>query len=115
MNDELKISDIIKWVLGGFILLAILGFAGNSLELFNLKFWAPKQEAAKRKVYEETPSYIAANNQHLAKYHHEWMVTKDEAEKKAIEGMVRQELASVKPETIADPLLQSWFIDIMSH
>jgi DNA-binding NtrC family response regulator len=26
-----------------------------------------------------------------------------------------KELASVKPETIADPLLQSWFIDIMSH
>jgi len=43
----------------------VLTFVSDSFNLISYKFWAPKQEAARRKVYEQTKSYRQGSIQRL--------------------------------------------------
>ena len=90
-------------VLGG-----VLGFFGTAMDFASFKFWAPKYENAKREVFEETQSYVEGKRQDLSRYHHEWVMAKDPADKKAIEAVVRQQFSNVKASHIEDAELREW-------
>ncbi len=54
MKDAMKIIGV---CFGALILIFALGWAIQGNEFFMYKFFAPKQEAVRRKVFEETYSY----------------------------------------------------------
>jgi hypothetical protein len=108
-------GKIIALSILGLLTCVLLGFAVNAYDYGSFAFWAPKYENIKRKTFEQTQSYVEGKRQDLAKYHHEWTITTDPADKKAIEALVRQQFANVKPAVIEDPMLSDWLTLIMTN
>lgn len=98
-------------LIGFLALILVLTFAGNGIEFINFKFWAPKTENVKRKVFENTQSYVEGKRQDLSNYHHQWVVAKDPVEKGAIESVVRQQFSNVGSDVIIDQDLYQWMRD----
>jgi len=102
-------------LIGVIAVIFVLGFIGNSMDLFNLSFFGPKVQAAQTKIFEETPAYTLSKNQDLAKYHHDWVTDTNKIDQKAIENLVRQQLSVFPPEKVQDPELQAWFRGIINN
>lgn len=50
-------KDEWKVVVGFIVLLAFLAFAGQGIGLWNLKFWGPKLESARRDIYDQSRTF----------------------------------------------------------
>ena len=111
----MSIGKIVGLSVLGLLTCVLLGFAVTAYDYGSFAFWAPKYENVKRKTFEQTQSYIEGKRQDLAKYHHEWATATDPTDKKAIEALVRQQFANVKPSIIEDPVLFDWLTSIMSN
>lgn len=104
--------------IGAFLLViaAMLGlswiFMGNDFFLY--KYFAPKQEAVRRQVFENTKSYNQGVQQDLIAYHHEWM-TADADGKKAVEATVRQRFADYDQSKINDPEMVQWLNQCLNN
>jgi hypothetical protein len=84
-------------VIGGIILfIAVvfgLVFLSNAVGLTNYQFFAPKYEAARRKVYENTPSYIEGKIDGLNSYRLQYKQAKTAADSTAIREVIIQDMS----------------------
>ncbi len=64
-DGELSIGKIVGAVFGVIVGLMILGWIVQGNEFFMYKFFAPRQEAVRREVYENTKSYKQGSVQRL--------------------------------------------------
>ena len=86
-----------KYVGVGLLVLIVVVALAFVLELGGLqwkRFFAPKHEAVRREVFEETRSYNEAKMQQLAKYKLEYERSADVGEKEAIASTIRTMFAN---------------------
>ncbi len=95
-EDEIKIPWG-KIVIGSFLALLVvyaLGFLVTGGDLAIYKFWAPKQENARRQVFENTQSYVQGKIQNLSQecfaYHSAAGI-----QKQALAGEIRNEAETI--------------------
>lgn len=86
----------------------LMSFIGNAMGLFNVSFWGTKHENARRQVFEQTQSYVEGKRQELIKYHHEWVMAKDDDTKKVIETTIRSGFANFDESKIEQPELYNF-------
>jgi hypothetical protein len=87
----------VKIIFGSFLALIViygLGFLATGGDLAIYKFWAPKQENAKRQVFEQTQSYVEGKREYLTRLRLEYE-TADEGHKAALREMILSEAANV--------------------
>jgi len=92
-------------VIGGFlafimllVFLAALGFFGSYYDLAMYRYFAPRTEAVKRQVFENTPSYQLGNVQTLRDLQAQY-VTADKSGKAALGSVVLHEAGNVSNES----------------
>lgn len=90
--------------LGVVIFLSALGFALTSWDLFNLSFWGPKYENAKRGVYEQTKSYRDGSRRDFENLYVEYMAQPDPASKSAVLSVAKERADGVNPEIVPQNL-----------
>jgi hypothetical protein len=78
-------------MLGIFALLALI-IGGNLLDLNIYKYFAPRKEAIRREVFENTRSYNQGKIQELAKLKHELELA-DNDDKEIIKSTIRHKFA----------------------
>jgi hypothetical protein len=91
---------------GALVAGAALLFALNAIGLTSYRFWAPKQEAARREVFEHSPAFIRGKQQHLLRLYGEWHRA-DPAHATALCSIARQEAVSLDRALFNEPL-SSW-------
>jgi hypothetical protein len=102
-------TQTVKYGFYGLIVLAILIATGGGLELAGVHWYAyiaPKKEAARRKVFEETRSYNQGKVQQLAKYRSEYAQAEPEA-KEVIQSTIKHQFADF-PKDNLPPELRSF-------
>ena len=106
----MKISNLIGVVL--LALFAVLGITwiaqGNSFFLY--KFFAPKQAAVERQVFENTPSYQLGMVQELRNYQDQW-VTATADQRKAIAAIALHEAQDIPNDQLPSDV-QQWLNQI---
>lgn len=92
------------------VLLAMyaLGFLATGGDLMIYRYWAPKQAAAQREVFENSSSYVQGKIGYISLMKLQWE-TADPAHKAALRTMILTEASSVKPEFL--PADQQAFIN----
>ena len=103
----MKRSAIITAIIIGAILLL---FSLQWLGIANYSFFAPKQEKARREVFENTQSYVEGKRQAITKYYDEWRTASDE-DKPAIREIVLSEFANFDTNNLL-PQQQKWYNEI---
>lgn len=105
-------------ILGFFAFLVfIVGmtFLGKGLKYASFKLWEPKMENAKHEVYTNSTPFVDGKLQDLSNYRHQWMVSKDETEKGAIEAVVRTQFSGFDgAKYIKTPELYQFYKDCMN-
>jgi hypothetical protein len=81
-------AKIIGYALLTLLVIYGLGFLATGGDLIIYKFWAPKQAAAERQVFEQTPSYVKGQVQELENMQLEYSRTTDPNAKSAIAGII---------------------------
>ena len=88
MNEDIPVGAIIKTFL--IVIVAVLAlswvFMGNDFFLY--KFFAPKQAAVQRQVFEQTKSFNQGMVQELENMQVEYVQAKDQASKDAIASII---------------------------
>ena len=106
----------IGWFFIVLILLGCLGCLMFGLEWVGIQwkgFLGPKHAEVERKIFKETLSYNEGMAQQLSKYHGEYLLAGDDAEKKrAIIGVVRQMFAEYDESKIDSSILRKWLIEV---
>jgi hypothetical protein len=95
---------IVGYVILSLVCVFALSFAGHSIGLFNLKFWAPKYEEAKREVFEETQSFTHGKIGHINRLRLEYESTESEGRKKALRTMILNEVSVLEEENLPSEL-----------
>ena len=93
-NFNLPIGKIIFGSFAFLILIYVLGFVATGGDLAIYRFWAPKQENARRQVFENTQSYTEGKIQNLEQECHAYRTT-DGAQKEALAGEIRNEASTI--------------------
>ena len=99
------------------ITIAVLGFLAIAfilqyLLLGNYAFFGPKKENIRRKVFEETQSYVEGKRQDAIRYYKEYMKA-DESEQATILELVSMSFANFD-ETKLNPKLKA-FVEIAKY
>lgn len=76
------------------IVIAGLGFVATGGDFITYKFWAPKQAAAERQVFEQTPSFIHGKIEYLTRLRFEYQ-TATGAQKSALAQLILDEASTV--------------------
>jgi hypothetical protein len=84
---------IIGYALLIVIVISGLGFVATGGDLMTYKFWAPKQAAAERQVFEQTPSFIHGKVEYLTRLRFEYQ-TATGAQKTALAQLIIDEAGS---------------------
>src|SRR4051812_16187485 len=63
--DERPVKTIIMWVMGIILFSIVVGWMVQGNDFFLYKVFAPKREAVRREVYEQTKSYKQGSTQRL--------------------------------------------------
>ena len=71
-----------------------LGFLSTGGDLAIYRFWVPKQENARRQVFENTQSYVQGKVEYLGRLRQQWMDA-DEGHKASIRMLVITEASTV--------------------
>ncbi len=71
-----------------------LGFLATGGDLFIYRFWAPKQENAKRVVFENTQSYVQGKQEYISRLRYQYQ-TADGPQKDALRTLILSEAANV--------------------
>jgi hypothetical protein len=71
-----------------------LGFLATGGDLMIYKFWAPKQAAAERQVFEQTPSFVHGKIEYLTRLRFEYQ-TATGAQKLALAQLILDEASTV--------------------
>jgi len=100
------------------IMIGILIFVGVVIIAFSFKlgglewqlFFKPKEEEVKRKVFEETKSYVQGKIQDLAKYHEEYQKAETEEDKEAIKQFIQERFSDFDADNINSVPLRNFLI-----
>lgn len=76
------------------VVLAGLGFIATGGNFLTYKFWAPKQAAAERQVFEQTPSFVHGKIEYLTRLRFEYQ-TAQGAQKQALAQLILDEASTV--------------------
>jgi hypothetical protein len=82
------ISKVVGFVLFFLVIILALGWVIQGNDFFMYKFFAPKQEAVRREVFENTPSYVKGMVQELENMQVEYVREKDPAAKEALASVI---------------------------
>lgn len=74
------------------------------------RYFAPKQEDARREVFENTQSFVQGKNQDLAKYYLEYQG--DETKRAAIAAVIQSQFAYVDADKITSPKMRAFLIEM---
>lgn len=94
---------LISQILLGLLALFVTVFILSSLGLFQIEFWSPKYESARREVFEQTPSYVHGKRQYLTRLHSEWQRS-DPSHRDAICDLARHEASMLDPQHLTNNL-----------
>lgn len=83
--------------------LFVIGFVATGGDFLNYKFWAPKQEAARRQVYEQSKAYRQGSTQRLNTLC-EQVASADPDHKALINDVIAQEFAEWNSYAVPDYL-----------
>lgn len=72
-----------------------IGFAATGGNLLSYKFWAPKQENARRQVFENTQSYVQGKSEYIGKLIYQYRAAEAGAQKGALKQLILSEAATV--------------------
>lgn len=78
-------------------------FISDAFNLFSYKFWAPKQEAARRQTYEQTKSYRQGSIQRLNTLCTQ-VASADDDHKPMLNGVINHEFAEWSENDVPDYL-----------
>lgn len=91
-------------IIGGLIAFVLLIFGLSYAGLIHYQFFAPKYENARRKVFENTQSYVQGKIQDLSNYKLQYEQAKDSDSKQAIQGVIHTQFANFDIEQCPDAL-----------
>lgn len=114
-NNEQERKRNMKTVLGiigGLLLLAVVAFVVRGVAYGNYAFWAPKEEALRRDVFENTNSYNRGKIQELVKYRVEWLRAEPGDSRDSIEHVIRMQFADYPAKRIEDLQLSNFLTRI---
>ncbi|MBX4204562.1 MAG: hypothetical protein KW788_00030 [Candidatus Doudnabacteria bacterium] len=88
--DDVKIpvGKIIGYTVLFLVVVMALGWLIQGNDFFMYKFWAPKQEAVRRQVFEQTRSFNQGMVQELENMEADYMKTKDPEAKAALASII---------------------------
>ena len=112
----MKALKVIGGIFAGLFAIAVLIGIAFAMELGGLqwdKFFAPKHEAVRREVYENTESYTRGMAQQLSKYRYEYVTAKTPEDKKAIAAVVRSTFANYDRNLL--PVDLATFLDSLDY
>jgi len=107
-----------NFFIGAAIALGVLVlFAGiiPALDLGLTNFWGPKFKTAERNVFEQSKSFNQGMRDDLAKYYEEYSMAEDEEKKLAIKAVVRMRFSDFDDESVHEPVLRSFLIDMRGY
>lgn len=109
MKENLKIAGMSVSMFVGLILLVfILGGVGLGYKAF----FAPKNAAIDRLVFEETQSFVHGKIQDLAKYKREYNELKSLNDQAALRAIINQQFAQFDKSKVQDPALRSFLVSM---
>jgi hypothetical protein len=73
----------------------LVGFLTTGGDLAIYRFWAPKQENAKRVVFENTQSYVQGKTQYISKLRYQYQSAAPGAQKDALKTLILDEASTV--------------------
>lgn len=101
----------------GYTLLAVIGlivlvFILEAAGLGMFKFFAPKKEAIKREVYENTPSFVEGKLQDLSRYYREYQQDSTATGREAIRHTVQTQFSYFDADNVKDYTLKQFLINM---
>ena len=108
--EDIGVGKILGLCLLGLVCILGLGWLGQGNDFFMYKFFAPKQEAVRRQVFEQTKSYNQGMIQELQNMEFEY-VKADKEHQAALADLILHRAADY-PEESMPPDLQSFIRDL---
>lgn len=99
-------------IIGGLIAIFALGFILNMYGLFTYGFFAPKQEAIRRNVFEQTKSYNQGMIQELQNMQFEY-IKADKEHQDALRSIILHRSADYNENNLPSDLYQ--FVNSLKH
>lgn len=90
------------YVILSLVLLTGLSWGAEYLGIVRMGIFAPMKEDVRRKVFENTQSYVEGKRQELTKYRLEYMQTTDPQSKRAIQMTVASSCTNLDADKITD-------------
>jgi hypothetical protein len=109
----MKIAGMLAVVIGTIILIMLLAFGSETLNLKWKAHFAPKHAAVEREVFKQTQSFNEAKLQELVKYRREYMMEDNPIKKAALASVIRHTFAAYDTSKL-DYELQS-FVDNLKY
>jgi hypothetical protein len=97
MSPKLKPLIYLAAAIGGIALIWGVGF----LSLGYYSFFAPKQQAVERQVFENTPSAIRGSIQDIRRYYAEYLATQDPAQRAALAILITTAYDQIPPDRLS--------------
>lgn len=84
----MTVGKILGWALLALMIVLGLGWIAEGNDFFMYKFFAPRQEAVRRQVFEQTRSFNAGMIQELENMQFQYSQQKDAATKAALRSII---------------------------
>ena len=101
-EDGIPVGKIVKWCLVAFVGFIALGWLTMGNNFFMYKFFAPKQEAVRREVFEQTRSFNQGMVQELQNMQFEYVKTADTNAKSSLASIILHRAAGYN---LSDPIV----------
>jgi len=88
-----------------------IGFIATGGDLAMYRFWAPKQENAKRVVFENTQSYVQGKQEYISRLRYQYQMSEPGAQHEALRQLILSEAANVDNSKLS-PDVQSFLRSI---
>ena len=92
-----KYLVIFGYVTAAFIAIFLLGNLLEGASLAQYAFWAPKEQAVARDVYQQTPSYVNGNTSDLRNLRDQINFTKDPDARATLQAALRDKINHLPP------------------
>lgn len=81
-----------------------LGFLATGGDLVIYRFWAPKQENARRQVFQNTQSYVQGKVEYISRLRYQYSVATDDDQKAALKTLILDEASTVDASQLPNDL-----------
>lgn len=89
MDDDIKLSTIIKWALAAIVVMCLLGWALGWFGLVTQRPMAKYGEETRKEVYDTSRQYQQGTNRDIARYCEQMKSAQNDAAKKAVAALIR--------------------------